>query len=599
MSTVSSTSRGDKSRSPDDESDLVDRRRLVGALGTLGLLALAGCAAPVASPAPGPEKTARTTQALGAGGVLLVATIAELRALPEPTDHTLVVVLGYYAVNDGGGGQFVWDPDYAGADEGGLIIEPSTAPLLGRWRRLVDSGSPMSVRWFGAHGDGLTDDDIAFQNALMASTGVGIYIPPGTYRLTGSLFPPPTGSIVGAGKASTILKFIDEVDGVIVADAAFGFEIADLTIHCLTQGASSSSTKAAIVFGGSSGDCLIRDIDISAWGGIAAGSSGAIGGLRLLRTNVYYRGFGIQLHSTVSSRLVYVDVRYVGDRSPTPYQYGIWIEGFTPPAGGGVYLDHVTSSSAPYNGILIEGITELWARHLSGDAAYQRGIWIKNCLRVYLSQCFANIAGMDVVPPYPLGSWGYDYVIENDAIGDSTGFVVLEACHAGRAVTDGLLVRRVTNVTVSNCTFDDNGRDAIWIDSCRNVSLVGNTLRGRTSGGTTSNWAIEVTSSEFVAISGNNLRWFWRGLHVHNSTDVTVTGNSMRGTNAGGSFSYGVFMESSHYSTITGNRLTGYQYGLGNTSASSYNVFSSNNLMYNGSAMALYGSTYTQSLNVG
>ncbi len=110
-----------------------------------------------------------------------VATMAALRARVA-SRHTQVNLLGYYAANDGGGGLFAWDASSTATDDGGSVIQP-TSLTTGRWRRL---GNPIvNVLWFGAKGDGTTDDHAAFQAAVDAAVdNQSIYLPPGkTYKI--------------------------------------------------------------------------------------------------------------------------------------------------------------------------------------------------------------------------------------------------------------------------------------------------------------------------------------------------------------------------------------------------------------------------------
>ncbi len=58
----------------------------------------------------------------------------------------------------------------------------------------------VSVRDFGATGDGVTDDTLAIQRALAASGSV--YVPPGTYRVTSTIVLGVNQSLRGAGQAS-------------------------------------------------------------------------------------------------------------------------------------------------------------------------------------------------------------------------------------------------------------------------------------------------------------------------------------------------------------------------------------------------------------
>lgn len=105
--------------------------------------------------------------------VRTVATIADLRLISgSSTDTSVVIVAGYYAVGDGGGGEFYWSAASTATDNGGSIIK-ATAVTTGRWLRVL-SGS-LSVKWFGAKGDGATNDSDAFHAAIavVAANGGG------------------------------------------------------------------------------------------------------------------------------------------------------------------------------------------------------------------------------------------------------------------------------------------------------------------------------------------------------------------------------------------------------------------------------------------
>jgi hypothetical protein len=80
-----------------------------------------------------------------------------------------------------------------------------TAPLSGAVVRDLAAklADLVSVRDFGAVGDGLADDTGAFGAALAASAGV--YVPPGTYRITGPIVLDYGRSLWGAGDGSVVL----------------------------------------------------------------------------------------------------------------------------------------------------------------------------------------------------------------------------------------------------------------------------------------------------------------------------------------------------------------------------------------------------------
>ena len=99
-------------------------------------------------------------------GLIGSMSYAQLRAYSGP--HTTVNVWGISNVFDGAAGQFrVNASDTASADNGGTILVDS---LGRRWYRIF-SGD-LDVRWFGALGDGSTDDTFAFHSALNSLIGI-------------------------------------------------------------------------------------------------------------------------------------------------------------------------------------------------------------------------------------------------------------------------------------------------------------------------------------------------------------------------------------------------------------------------------------------
>lgn len=77
------------------------------------------------------------------------------------------------------------------------------------------SDMAIDVKNFGAKGDGLTDDTVAFQNALIALTNGGtLIIPTGTYLIQDILYIPSNTKILGNGKA--ILKRNSDTNALMV-----------------------------------------------------------------------------------------------------------------------------------------------------------------------------------------------------------------------------------------------------------------------------------------------------------------------------------------------------------------------------------------------
>lgn len=141
------------------------------------------------------------------GDSLAADSIASLKAISVSglTNNQAVSVLGYYAAGDGGGGLFYYDSASATADNGGTVIQPTTG--TGRWKRVYSDA--LNVRWFGAKGDGSTNDTTAFTTviALSLSLGKHIYIPSGTYTVTKLTITGLAGINIYGDGPSTVIRF--------------------------------------------------------------------------------------------------------------------------------------------------------------------------------------------------------------------------------------------------------------------------------------------------------------------------------------------------------------------------------------------------------
>lgn len=128
---------------------------------------------------------------------IFVSTITDLRAVNKAT-YQFAYVEGYYASGDGGGGNYYYDAaDTTSADNGGTIIVATDG---GRWK--LSWQDQLSVKQFGAYGNGSTNDAPFFQNALtyLQTSGGILYIPPGKYLFNSRVtFTNQNISIVGAG----------------------------------------------------------------------------------------------------------------------------------------------------------------------------------------------------------------------------------------------------------------------------------------------------------------------------------------------------------------------------------------------------------------
>lgn len=141
-------------------------------------------------------------------------TIANLKNVANPTAYVVVEVLGYYTPNDGGGGEFYWDPNSTLTANDGTVLLNNNNPN-GRILRLF-SGS-INVRWFGAKGDNTTNDTTSIQTAL--NNYQNIYFPAGTYLCNLSVI---NQNLHGENQINTFLKSFSASDYAITLNSQTG-----------------------------------------------------------------------------------------------------------------------------------------------------------------------------------------------------------------------------------------------------------------------------------------------------------------------------------------------------------------------------------------
>lgn len=136
---------------------------------------------------------------------VLIQDATALRSLTPVNDRR--VYLKYHTSSgDGGHGWFRGVTGAAAATythNGGTILVPSGGDGSAAWLR--EYSGAVNVRWFGATGDGTTDDTTAIQTAVNA--GNHIYFPTGTYIV--SVIDIDTDSYFEGNGYSTILKSKD------------------------------------------------------------------------------------------------------------------------------------------------------------------------------------------------------------------------------------------------------------------------------------------------------------------------------------------------------------------------------------------------------
>lgn len=202
----------------------------------------------------------------GATTVKNFTTVAQLRAsnFYLTSGNILAVTYGCVSSGDGGGGQWYWNSSYSGSDNTGLAVIPTGLVGNGGWIRIYQSA--INVMWFGAIGDGVTDDLAAFRLMYNSAPRVQIafnqfsrgdmFVPFHTYFLSDSLLFDDQLNFYGANPtgfpfATTRMEFAEGKSGInivmgSISGGSRGSTISNLYIY--GKGASVDTTKNGIQF---------------------------------------------------------------------------------------------------------------------------------------------------------------------------------------------------------------------------------------------------------------------------------------------------------------------------------------------------------------
>ncbi|WP_321967667.1 glycosyl hydrolase family 28-related protein [Burkholderia cepacia] len=186
----------------------------------------------------------------------VVDSVAKLRTLNH-TVYSRAFATGYYKPYDGGGGPYQYDPDdTASLDNGGTIIVASDG---GRWK--LQYTSPVTVKQFGAYGDGVHDDTSAIQKALNAGL-LALHFPSGNYLISTALSVSTGMRIFGDGYPESVIKPTTTIVTFNITTSA-PFLLEQLGILYPTAQASGLSAVHVLPAVGQNGVSTMRDVFIA------------------------------------------------------------------------------------------------------------------------------------------------------------------------------------------------------------------------------------------------------------------------------------------------------------------------------------------------
>jgi hypothetical protein len=185
------------------EAEPLTGRRLFLGRALVGGLAAAVAATPIVGAASTASAATAATPSIDL--VYGAKSVAKLRMVDKRL-FTSVRTAGYHAAGDGGGALYYYDSsDTTSADNGGTVIVGKAGA---RWKLAHDG--VLSLRQFGAKGNGTTDDTAAITTWLAALPEGGHgHAAAGRYKFTQALVAPLRNrvAITGAGSQQTVFVY--------------------------------------------------------------------------------------------------------------------------------------------------------------------------------------------------------------------------------------------------------------------------------------------------------------------------------------------------------------------------------------------------------
>lgn len=389
-----------------------------------------------------------------------VSSIAAIKALTVANFVTgsSVNVLGYYAAGDGGGGLFYYNSASVGADNGGTVIQPTTG--AGRWLRSY-SGA-LNVRWFGAKGDGSTDDATAIQSAITLGNTL---FPAGSFSITASITVPSYRTITGARGATILWSGSNPGStntGLFSATAQSHITIQGLefqSIYDRVYGARFVACTDFQYLNNQHNGCSVVATDSSAVSWVLVDESNSCLRFQISDCTGYGSGNGVE----GAIYLAYARDGSISNCVLKNYNHGIqfW-GGNSDPSVNGAAVNERKAQRISISGISVYGVT-------------QGGIWGSMGEAISISNCNVKDTG-DVGIDFEgcFNSTATGNTVEDAVFGGLTTFWLCQnVAFVGNSVTSSVSGRNL--IQQFNATLDPSG--------VQNISYVGNVFKMTASSG--------------------------------------------------------------------------------------------------------------------
>jgi len=465
--------------------------------------------------------------------VTSISNVVTLRAATSlPTDQPLYLE-GFHTPGDGGEGIFLCRPADTTSDNKGTIIPDGDG---NRWYRQTE-GRPYSVKWFGATGDGATNDRSTIQDAIVAVQQLPmsgtVWFPAGNYRITGPLFITAAVTLLGAGNrtingATRIVPTFMDFHAIQVMNVNYGVVIRGLDIGPGSAPPGGFGGAAIFLF-----QCQRVDIDdvniYNLWNGVLNDSSG----------DVYLRRVSIKP----------ADVPFQG----TAFRYGILCTAAnrnTPPTAGNPNLMQcdtvVVNNQGVHEGtvhgfVLADGYNSLtlincgalncaFGRWITSNGGVPPAFFVDICGTTDHCSVGWAIDSGDLGNVLQLdnclctSSFNENYFINSTYVGDAqfTGCRVIKSGSAVQGHGAGFALHGSGNFVLSGCAAYFTGGHNVAISGAAMVSISGGSfsLPGSSANPDKDSFHIHANATGSLSIAGVNQHNASRGMFDDGSTCV-------------------------------------------------------------------------------
>lgn len=302
----------------------------------------------------------------------------------------------------------------------------------------------LSVKDFGATGDGTTDDTTAIQNALNAGTGRSVYFPAGTYRFSSTLLVKTKTTLIGEGMNKSILKLTSgfgagttAIRNDIITGTVDVYYDTDLEFYGLTFDGNNNSTRTGELVA----IAKVRNVTFSNCGfqnhtyialALTANSN-------MVVTECYFTNNGRPIPSTVSAPALWTAATVLG----TPYDVRVENNFFYDNNWSAAYF-MPTRGSFTNNNCLSNGESTIFCNN---TGSYLR---IENNTIDGTTRSNISGSGIECGAPYTI----------------ITGNTIVGCAAEGIALTD------VQNVTIADNLIFNNGQDTAYYPFPNGITIV-------------------------------------------------------------------------------------------------------------------------------